>query len=158
MGDSCAAADDNLANIDPSIVPHLPVFPSTFTDLSNAIRGAIDQVSLLENQYGGQIESVIFQAQLLEDSLNRAGNRSALNWPLFNAAEQMKSAAYDLQQTLITKGKKVGLYTTVGDASLSQIAQAIPAPITDLMTLNTGLVGNPIVLSGSVVRFYLPGA
>lgn len=151
---AAADLDAAMTSVDPKIVPHLPTFPTTFGDLVNQIKGAIDQVSLLENQYGGQVNSVFYQAQTLEDALNMAGNRSALNWPMFQAAEQMKSAAYDLQQTLLTKGKTVGLYTVQGDQSLSQVASKLSANLADIMTLNTALVQNPIVLDGTVVRYY----
>lgn len=160
---SIAAADADtdtgaaLANFG-GPVPKLPTFSSSFTDLANSIRAVIDLPSLLANQYGGQINAILYQAQTLEDALNEQGNRNALNWPLFQAAESMKSAAYDLQQTIITKGRPVGLYTTVGDQSLSQIAMGIPANIADIMTLNPGLVQNPIVLNGTVVRYYRAAA
>lgn len=159
---AAAAADLDAAmtSVDPSIVPHLPKFTTTFGEFSTQISAVINLPSLLANQIGGQINAAFYQAQQLEDSLGAAGNQSALNWPMVQAAEQMKSAAYDLAQTLITKGRRVGVYTTRSDQSLSQVAVAIPggANVADLMTLNTQLVQNPIVLQGTGVRYYLPSA
>jgi hypothetical protein len=151
-------ADADLASIDPSIVPKLPTFSSSFTDMTNALLAVIDLPSLLANQYGGQLENVIWNAQRLESALSTAPNRSALNWPLFLAAEQMKSAAYDLQQTLLTKGRQVGLYTVQGDQTLSQVAANLNANLADIMTLNPSLVQNPLILDQTQVRYYLPSA
>lgn len=150
--------DGGLFQVNPAITPQPYVPPFAFEDLVRAVRSVFDQATLTQKQFAGRIDNIIYQATSLEDAFNRAVNASALNWPLLLAAEQAKTACYDLKATQLTKGKRIGQYTTLKDASLSQIAATIGAPITDVMSLNPAYVQFPIVASGSVVRYYLVAA
>jgi DNA circularisation protein N-terminus len=147
--------DGGLFQVNPAITPQPYVPPTSFQDLVRSIRSVFDQVTLSQKQFAGRIDNVIYQAQSLEDAFNRAVNASALNWPLLLAAEQAKSACYDLKATQLTKGKRIAQYTTQKDASLGQVAAIIGAPITDIMALNPAYVQFPILQSGSVIRYYL---
>lgn len=151
---AAADLDTQLTEIDPSKIPQPYTPPYTFTDLINAVRGAVDQVSIFEKESAGRLDNIIYQAQQLEDALDRAVNANALNWPFFQSAELAKSACYDLKATLLTKGRPIGLYTVPKDSTMSQIAANIGANVVDIMTLNRALVQQPIILKDAVVRYY----
>jgi hypothetical protein len=150
--------DNQLFQLNPAITPQPYVPPFSFEDLTRAIRSVFDQATLTQKQFAGRIDNFIYQAQSLEDAFNRAVNASALNWPLLLSAEQAKAACYDLKATQLTKGKRIGQYTTQKDASLAQLSAIIGAPLTDIMSLNPSYVQFPVVQSGSVVRYYLAAA
>lgn len=153
--DSVGAALDAYLD-DPTNLkaPQLPTFPSTFGDLTTAIRGAIDQTTILQKSFAGKVDNLIYQAQSIEDALDRSANANALNWPLSQACEQMKAAAYDLKASLGTKSKTVALYTVPKDSTLGQVGATLGANLAELMALNVAYVGSGIVPGGSVVRYY----
>lgn len=151
---ACDDLDAQFASIDPAIVPQLPSLPFTFGSLIFAVRGAVDQTTLLQKQFFGRVDNIIYQAQALEDSLDRAVNASALNWPMLDAAERAKSACYDLKSTQLQKARPVGLFTVLKDSTLAQVSAMIGASIADLMILNPSFLGYPVVFKDSVVRYY----
>ena len=135
----------------PQIPPKLPY---TFSDLVHAIRGSIDQGTLLQRQFAGRIDNLLYQVQTILDSLQSPTNRSALNWPFIDAGERARAACYDLKRTLLAKGRPVGFYTVPRDATLAMIAANIPATISDVITLNPAYMSSPLITGGSVVRYY----
>lgn len=134
-------------------LPSLPTFPVTFEDFMRSIRGAIDQTTLLQKRFAGQLDNIQYQAQLLKGSVARANN--ALYWPLTQVAERMTASSNVVRSTLLTRGRRVGLYRVPKGSTLAQIANTIPAPIGDLVSLNRALVARPVVPRDSVVRYYL---
>lgn len=149
---SSSAAD--LDNDVPLVVgPSLPTFPFSFSDLAFAIRGVIDTPSLLAKELGGRIDNVIYQAGSIVQAL-KFQDTSALNWPIYDAAQQIQSAARDLKSLQLTSGRQVSLYVTQVDQPLWSVAQQIPAPLDDVFTLNPALIQQPLVLSGTRVRYY----
>lgn len=152
---AAADLDAQVIAINPAIVPQPYVPPTSFTDLVTAVRSAVDQVTVFQKETAGQIDNIIYEAQSLEDSLDMAVNASALNWPMYQAAELAKSSAYDLKQTLLSKGKPVGLYTVSKDSTLAQITSIIGTDVFDVMVLNPGLVQQPVITKGTIVRYYV---
>src|SRR5579875_375296 len=150
--------DEQLTSVNPDVVPKPYVPPTSFGDLVNAIRGAVDQTTMLQKQFAGRIDNVLYEANALEFSLTAGSNANALNLPMVDACERAKSAAYDLKKTLLSKGKPIGFYTVQKDSTLAQIAASIPAPLGDVMQLNPGYIQSPVVPAGSVVRFYKSAA
>ena len=153
-----AASDIDAGTIalNPAVVPQPYVPPFTFTDLMMQIRSVTDLPTLLSKEFAGQIDNYLYQAQQLEDSLNRAVNASPLNWPLFQAAELGKSACYDLKATQVAKAKPVSFYRVPKDSTLAQVATQLGANVVDVMTLNPAYVQNPVIPANSIVRFYTP--
>jgi hypothetical protein len=150
--------DGEAAQVATVSAPHLPTFSVSFSDMAFAIRGVIDQTTILQQSFAGQINAMVYQCQALEDSLDQVGNQNALNWPINQQCEIAKSSCYDLKKTLLTKQQTVGLYTTQKDATFAQISNIIGADIGDLMTLNPAYVQSPVLPAGSVVRYYVQGA
>ena len=150
-----AVAADDLDNaLAAGVVgPSLPTFPFTFGDLAFALRGIIDTPSLMSKEFGGRIDNVLYQANTLIGAL-KGNDTSAMNWPMYDAAIQLQSACFDLKSLVLTKGKTVGIYTTITDGPLYVMAQRIPAPLEDVMTLNSSLVSLAIVPAGSRIRYY----
>ena len=153
---ACGNLDSYLGDISPAVVPTLPTFPSSFSDLFRQIQGIGTQLSLLSYSLGGQINAVIYQANTLEQDL--AANPNALNWPIFQAAEQAKDACYTLQGNLLTTGAKVSLYTVQKESTIPEIATAIPTDLVLFLNLNPTIALNPVVQAGTQVRYYKQAA
>lgn len=137
-------ANSNVA-LPPVYVPPTPVSTTVAS-----IGAATNTTSLLQHSSGGQAAVVIAQAKAVQASLGG----SSLTWSLNLSCDQAIENARNAQQTLLTQGKAVSLFTSVKDATLAQIAATIPADVDDLMRLNATLVQTPIVPCGTVVRFY----
>lgn len=146
--------DDNLAAVDPTLFPTPYVPPYTFGDLMFAIRGVFDQTTLNQKAFAGRIDNFIYQCNQLETSANAVGNVSALNWPLFDAAERAKAALYDLKASQLLGPRPTANFTTQKDSTLCQIANDIGANVADIMILNPAYVQSPVIYAGSVVRYY----
>jgi hypothetical protein len=113
------------------------------------------QASLLSYSAGGQLQAIVDQANSLEQSIQTGPNApNALNWPIFQAAEQAKDAAYTLQNNLLTTGASVQTYTTTKDSTLAEIAVTLNTDLYLLMNLNPALLAVMPVPQGSLVRFY----
>lgn len=149
---SAADIDLQLSQIDPSVVPKPYVPPVSFTDLANAVRGAVDQTTLLQKQYAGQLDNLIYEANALKASLDASSN--ALNWPLYQSIEALKASCYDLAQQLLTQNRTIGLYLLPKDATFAQIATMVSAPITDIIILNAQYMQFPVVSAGTMIRYY----
>lgn len=155
LANAQAAANDltfQLSTVDPNVVPQPYVPTIGFDDLMNAIRGVVDTPTLLQKQYAGRVDNIIYEANALESSLNASA--SALNWPMIESAERIKDAAYALKATLLTKGRQVSFYTVQKDSTLAQIAAQIPAPVGQLIQLNPAYMSSPLIPASSVVRYY----
>ncbi len=155
---AAADMDQQVLTLNPKITPQPYVPPTSFSDLMNAVRGVIDIPTLLQKQFMGRVDNVIYESQALEDSLNRAINATALNWPMFLAAELAKSACYDLKATQLNKGKKMGNYVVQKDSTLAQVSASIGASVSEIMSLNPAYVQFPVIAKDSIVRYYLVAA
>lgn len=153
--------DAQIASINPKLVPQLPPLQFTFTQLSNAVRGAFDAATIMQKQYGGRLDNILYQCAQLQGSLHQldqAANANALNWPIFQATERMKSAAYAAKQYLLGKGRPLGTYVLPKAMTLAQVAAQLGASIQDIMQLNASLLGTPVLTRGTSVSYYLKAA
>jgi hypothetical protein len=150
------ALDGQLAALPKGLFPQGLALPSvTFSNLVFAIRGVVDQTTLLQKKYAGQIDNALYNVQSLEDSVNRAGNSNALNWPIIQSCERMKAALYDQKAAQLAKARAQGLFTVAKDMTLAALAGAIPTDLGSLLTLNPRLAQTPLVPAGTIARFYL---
>jgi hypothetical protein len=150
-----AAANDltfYATTIDPRVVPKPYVPPITFDDMMNSIRGVVDTPTLLQKQFAGRIDNFIYEANAMRDSLNASAN--ALNWPLLQVCERAKESGYSIKATQLTKGRQILFYVTQKDSTLAQVAAHVGAPLDDVMKLNPAYMGQPVLASGSFVRYY----
>lgn len=158
---AAADIDKNLPNITPALPTNPPTFAPTFEDSMRSLQGVFDQTTLLSRRFTGQIDNVLYRVSALENSMELAANapgaakQHVLNWPMNDAIQRMKSAANDLKTQLIQGNKKIGIYLNPGSLTMGGVSAAIPAPITDLMRLNPGLLANPIVPPNSKIRYFL---
>lgn len=153
---ACANLDTNLGQQNPAVIPVIPKPTTSFGDLFNQIRGLATQAQLLSYEFGGQIQNLIYQANSVEVDL--AATPSALNWPIFQAAEQAKDAAYTLRGNLLTQGQKVSTYTTPDELTIPAIATRLATPIQFLLNLNPTLALTPVVPARTTVRYYAAAA
>jgi hypothetical protein len=153
---ACATLDSNLGAINQAVFPSPPVFTTSFSALMGQIAGLAEQAQLLSYQFGGQLNAIVYQCNTLENDLN--ATPSALNWPLFQSAEQAKDACYTLQGNLLTTGANISTYTTPADATIPNIATQLGTNLSLFLNLNPTLALNPVVPAGTVVRFYAQAA
>lgn len=142
-------------------VPGLPTFPMTFHDFVRSFEGAIDQITLLEKQYGGALDSLVGQVNDLEDHLDLlSGSTGALMWPLYSSIEAIKSAARTAKKVAFQRSTQVSIYIVPADKTLgavvADLAQYATVALEDIIKLNAWIMSAPTVPAGSKVRFYGP--
>ena len=152
MAAATANLDTYIAVSTTATIPQLPDFTQTFSQLFAQFASLSTQASLLSANVGGQLTAIIYQADTLESAMAAVPN--ALNWPLVQAAEQAKDAAYTLRGNLLTTGSNVATTTTAKDSTLAEIAVTLGCDLYLLMNLNPGLVAVQPVPQGSLVRYY----
>lgn len=152
--------DRNLPFLTPPL-PSTPTYQPTFADAMRTVQGVFDQVSLLQKRAAGVLDNILYRVNAIQQAMARAGLRienqrsSVISWPLRDALQRMAASANDLKKSLLNGKKRIGLYLPARDGTLAKLASDIPAPIGDLIILNTPLLKNPIVPAHSVVRYYL---
>jgi DNA circularisation protein len=153
---SCSDLDSLLPALNPALPPVNPFQPPTgFGALLSAVRSSVDQFTIAEKQFAGRLANIIYQAQALENSLQFAQNATCFNWPLFQACEAAKSAAYDTQTSLLNKqSKTIAYYKVQKDSTIGQLAAALAQPVVDLMMLNSGIIGLQCIPQDFIVRYY----
>jgi len=145
--------DRAIANASPIVTPTLPKEQFSFSDLAFAIRGVIDVPTMVTKDIGGRIDNLLYESNTILQALQGADS-NALNWPMYDAVIKLQSAGRDLKQLQLNKGRAVALYTTTVDQPLWLVAQNIPAPLDDVMTLNPRLISFSVVPRDTVVRYY----
>lgn len=161
LSSATAGLDFQLATLNPALVPQpfVPPANDSFTDFMQSVRSVVDQFTILKKQGAGALDNIIYQAQAVEDSLDQATNLTVFNWPLYQAAELAKSAAYDLKASLLNKGSRQILFFTVQkDSTMAQLAAQLGQQVVDFIMLNPGFMQTPCIPSGSVVRYYATAA
>ena len=171
--------DTLLPLLPPSAFPQLPPNTTSFADFARGLQGVSDQLSLLQYQTAGRIDSVVAQVQrtlasfsqatgrqgnssspqsLTQQDLNNRVNAaiSVQSWPTRDACDRYLSSLLTIKQNLLSSGKQVSLYIPANDTSLPMIASVLPASISDLMNLNPGLLQKLVVPAYTSVRYY-PG-
>jgi hypothetical protein len=150
---TAAAIDAALNAVSPIVVPTPYVPPISFTDLANAVRGVSDQATLFEKSFAGRIDNMIYEANALEDSLAAVPN--ALNWPIVQMCEELKASCHVLKlQLLNSNTQKILFYTVTQDSTLAQVANALGAPVDDIMILNPAYVSIGVVPQDTKLRYY----
>jgi len=133
-------------------LPQQPQFEPSFSDSMRSIQGAFDTVSLASAQVQGQIDHVVYRVNAIADAAVRAGDVQM--WPVINSCERLKSAMADLRKTLLVANKKIAIFVTPTDLTLSQIAVTTKSKIADLLSLNPRLASLPVVTAQTAVRYY----
>lgn len=135
--------------------PYLVDDEFSFLDAMNAVKKTVDAPGLLARRVAGKIDSVVYHANRLADSV--AAARNPLAWPATAAAERIKAHAHDLEKNLISGRRAVGFFTVPADTTLAGVARQIRgAKVGDLVKLNPSLMLQPEILRGTVVRHYIP--
>lgn len=136
------------------LAPNLPEYETSFDDFARSIAAVGDQVGLLAYRAGGKIDSIIYRADAIGESAERA--KSALTWQVQKNVERIKSAAHDLRGKLLAESRNIVYYRVPADTTLSGILASVAEgnTVSDLVKLNPGLMSNPTITKGTLVRFY----
>lgn len=124
----------------------------SFLDSIIAITSAFDQATLLQAQYAGKIDHVVYRVQNLQDRVTHALDVKA--WPLITSGERLKGALFDMKTTLLTTEKEILHYVAARDTTLAALTGPTGTSITDLLKLNPGLASKPHVPLGTIIRRY----
>ncbi len=136
--------------------PTLPEYETSFADLARGIQGIVDSATILTMTTVGKIDSIVYRAEAIGDSIDRA--KSALTYGPTNAVERLKAHAHDLRQSLLqASGRDIALYYVKGDTTLAGLLAQLPgASLGDLVKLNPQLMTSAVVSKGTTVRYYVP--
>lgn len=147
---SLDASDANLR----LLIPTLPKYKKTLSDLFRGVQGIFDTVTLLENTTAGKINSIVYRIETVDDSIDRA--KSALTWKAKNDIERVKEAADNLRENILkTQNRYVLLFEVKGDTTVAGLCQQIPdTTLRDLIALNPALMRQAEVYKGTIVRHY----
>ncbi len=155
---SAVDLDAQVASIDPSRVPQLPPLQFSYTQLANMVASVFDAATLAQKELGGRMDNILYQASVLEASFGQAANRDVFNWPMYQASERLKEAAYEAKKALLARGRPIGTYTVQKPSTLGQLSAQLGADIQDIMQLNIAYVGIAVVPRGAAIRYYLKAA
>lgn len=129
--------------------------PFSFTEAMQKIKAIVDYPSLLDRQFSGKIDAIVYHAEALQRSIAPA--KTPKTWPAVAAIEQIKSNSFRMSELIIAAKRKVGTFTLPDHTTLSGAARLIPgATISDLVKLNPKEVVKPVLVAGTVLRYYLP--
>lgn len=151
-----AAGDLDASDADlRALAPQLPEYKTSLTDLARAVQSVGDQATILQQRAAGSIDSLVYRAQQIQASIDRA--KDARTWPATQAVERLKEASYGLREKLLQAGRDIGLRVTPQDMTLAGIQAWLPdsTGMNDVIRLNPSLVRQPVVPAGTPVRYYL---
>lgn len=162
MMSSADGLDEQIATLDSLRALTRRPFPPmqySFDQLASAITGSIDSVTVLEKEFQGRTDNLIYQCNRIENSLEMEKNAAPTNWPIFQNCERLKDAAYALKALPQVALKRPVLTLTTQKAStLGELVARTGARADDLIVLNAALVASPVVPANTVVRYYAPAA
>jgi prophage DNA circulation protein len=169
--------DSLLPQLPKSAFPQLPDQTTSFADFARGLQGVADQLSLLQYQTAGKIDSVVAQVQRTLNAFSQATGQqgdgsspqsltqqdlrnrvnaaiSVQSWPTRDACDRYIASLSTIKQDLLASGRQVSLYIPAADTSLPMIATTLPASISDLMNLNPALLQKLVVPAYTSVRYY----
>jgi hypothetical protein len=163
MQESSSDMDANVATLQAAVTAQqnpLPPLEYSFSDLANIITGVLDYPSLVEMEFEGGLDNVIFQCNQIREAIDLDSSViGPMAWPLINEAEQMKDSAYNLALQPSITGTRPILSTPLSkDATAAQAAYLVGANIDDFIILNAQLLSLTVIPSGTPVQYYASAA
>lgn len=167
--------DASIRDINPPL-PSLPAYTPDFADTMRDVAAVVDQVGLLSQREAGKIDQVNYRLGAIESSITRTTRvvpqnvrqildrdptgpaKRVLSWPMLAATTTMRSALHDSRKKLLQGGRPVSLYSVPRAMTLAMVVLATGAKIGDLVKLNPGIMGKPIVSIGTSVRYFADAA
>jgi hypothetical protein len=131
-----------------------PTQPS-FTSAVRAITSAFNAATLVQSQYTGQVNAVMYRLNAIQVAVQGLGDPNA--WPLANSALRLQDALSTIQEQLLAGQRQVLVYKVGLDQPLTMLVGTLQTSVTDLLTLNPQLASKPYVSSGTRVRYYSLG-
>ena len=120
--------------------------------------------------YAGRVDAVLYRLNKFGDAIERG--QSALTWQATNTVENLKATGYRVQSSIAANvsrpgnqlvsnasssasGNRVLSYFTVPfDTTFARLLLELRGSrLVDVMRLNPGLIREPVVKSGTVVRY-----
>ena len=127
----------------------------SFLDAIRKIGSVFDQISLLNKQYGGYIDHVLYRVQALQDSVMSLRDNSS--WPIINTCERLKSSLFGAKKQLLLATKDVSLFICPKDQTLAALCAILNNKVSDLVKLNPALGNSATVSFLTPVRYYKGG-
>ncbi len=155
IGDLIVAAEDLDASERDlrALVPTLPKYKGTFADLARAVTGVVDQVGLLQQRTAGQVDTLAYRVNSMQDSLERSG--LAKTHSATKNIEIIKSSTHDLRKKLLAVGRDVILYSVPYDTTIAGLTCSLEdTSLADVIKLNPALMSSPVVPKGALIRYY----
>lgn len=135
--------------------PYLEKDTISLSDIARKVQGVVDTATLLEHRVGGAYNSLLYQANRIQQSCERL--RDATTWPITRDVERIRSSAHELRQKLLQADRDVAFFRVPADTTLAGVVRQLDgASVGDIIKLNPSLMTNPVVSEGTVVRYYVP--
>lgn len=165
IGNLTATADDldeNIETLAAAIAAQsnpLPPLGFAFADLATALVGVIDTTTILQKEYQGRVANVIYQANEVQDALDRSPVIGPMSWPIYQGLQRIKDAAHAAQaQPAIAGSAPVLTKAIAKDMTHAQAAMFVGADIGDYIVLNAALLGTAVLPAGTSVSYYAKAA
>jgi hypothetical protein len=127
----------------------------SYTSSVSSITSALNATTLVQSQYTGQVNAVMYRLAALQTAVWSLGDPAA--WPLANSALRLQDALSLMQAQLLATERQVLTYKTGLDQPLTLLVGTLQTSITDLLTLNPSLASAPYVPANTQVRYYAAG-
>lgn len=156
--------DENIATLAAAVSlakNPLPPLQFSFSQLAGFISGTIDTTTVLEKEFQGRTDNLIYQCDRVEESLEEADAASPLNWPIVQSCERLKSAAWALKALPQVTAAGSGVLSTLQlqkDSTMGEVMAQTGADPASLITLNYTLVRQPVIPAGTTIQFYKSAA
>lgn len=125
----------------------------SLSEFAQKVKAVTDYPTLLSKRSAGQLDALLYHVNRVAESA--AAAKTALTWPIIQNVERTKAAAYEIQQAWLATSRTVSLFTVPADTTLAGVARQLPeAKVSDLIRLNPGLMRQPEIPKGTVVRYY----
>jgi len=125
---------------------------ASFGDLVNSIVAFADTASLVTQQAAGHVTTVIAQANMVQQALERDSSSAAAAVRI--NAERMKSALNDLASKARSTRGNTSTYAVGKAMTLGRVAGIVGRSVDELLQLNPTLAQATLVPAGTGVRYY----
>jgi hypothetical protein len=165
IGNLTATADDldeNIQTLAAALAAQanpLPALGFPFTDLASALLSVTDSGTILQKEYQGRAANILYQADQVQDALDRSPVIGPMSWPIYQGLQRIKDAAYAAQAQPAIAGRAPVLTKLLAkDCTHAQAAFICGATIDDYLVLNAALLGIPVLPAGTSVSYYAASA
>lgn len=127
--------------------------PEPSLDPLTAIDSVGRQIEFAANRVSNKLDDTAFRLEKLEDTIDRLENPQ--NWPLRRSSRRLREATIRAKQRGDDPLRRIITVTQRYNATVGAVARDADMTVDELLALNPGLAGSPLVPQGSQVRLHV---